>query len=153
MLNGGPVSRCSKRHPTVVLSSIEAEYIVSTLVAEEATWLRLLLTELRLLEPDDQHAEINVKDNTARREQSKQPSLSIEPLPSTVEMKGENQGFVALPTVPSSIHGQSSLVPLIRNKVAAGRINLTYITTTQMISDSLTKALTLAKFHEFARQL
>lgn len=153
MLNGGPFSRCSKRHPTVVLSSIEAEYIVPTLVAEEATWLRLLLTELRLLEPDDQHAEINVKDNTARREQSKQPSLSIEPLPSTVEMKGENQGFVALPTVPSSMHGQSSLVPLIRNKVAAGRFNLTYIATTQMIADNLTKALTLAKFHGFARQL
>lgn len=67
MLNGGPVSRCSKRQRTVALSSTEAEYIVPTLAAKEATWLRLLLTELRLLEPDDQHAEINAKDNMARR--------------------------------------------------------------------------------------
>lgn len=39
MLNGGPVSWCSKRQPTVALSSIEAEYIALTLAAKEATWM------------------------------------------------------------------------------------------------------------------
>ena len=37
MLNGGPVSWCSKRQPTVALLSTEAEYIALTLVAKEAT--------------------------------------------------------------------------------------------------------------------
>lgn len=49
MLNGRPVSCCSKRQSTVALSSTEAEYIALTLAAKEATWLRLLLTELGLL--------------------------------------------------------------------------------------------------------
>lgn len=39
MLNGGPVSWCSKRQPTVVLFSTEAEYIALTLATKEATWL------------------------------------------------------------------------------------------------------------------
>ena len=52
MLNGGQVSWCSKRQPTVALSSTEAEYIALTLAAKEALWLRLLLTELGLLQPD-----------------------------------------------------------------------------------------------------
>lgn len=62
MLNGGPVSWCSKRQPTVALSSTEAEYIALTLAAKEATWLRLLLTELGLLQPDQQHALIKVSE-------------------------------------------------------------------------------------------
>lgn len=52
ILNGGPVSWCSKSQPTVALSSTEAKYIALTLTAKEATWLRLLLTELGLLQPD-----------------------------------------------------------------------------------------------------
>lgn len=50
MLNGGPVSWCSKRQSTVALSSTEAEYIALTLAAKKATWLRLPLTELCLLQ-------------------------------------------------------------------------------------------------------
>lgn len=62
MMNGGPVSWCSKRQPTVALSSAEAEYIALTLAAKEATWLRLLLTELGLLQPDQQYALIKVSE-------------------------------------------------------------------------------------------
>ena len=60
ILNRGPISWCSKRQPTVFLSSSEVEYIALTLAAKEAIWLRLLLTELGLLQTDDQHAEIHV---------------------------------------------------------------------------------------------
>lgn len=57
VLNGGPVSWCSKRQP-------------------EATWLRLLLMELGLLHPDQQHALIKVsKQNTCA--QSMQQDLDV----------------------------------------------------------------------------
>lgn len=68
ILNWGPIS-CSKRQPTVALSSTEAEYVALTLAAKEATWLRLLLTELRAMSPPDQFAHINVgKTNMYIRE-------------------------------------------------------------------------------------
>lgn len=60
MLNGGLVSWCSKKQSTIALSSTEAKYIVLLLANKKATWLRLLLTELELLQLDDQHAEIKI---------------------------------------------------------------------------------------------
>lgn len=68
ILNGSPVSWCSKRQPTVAFSSTEAEYIALTLAAKEATWLRLLLTELGLIQADNQHAKIHIRqeNNSAR---------------------------------------------------------------------------------------
>lgn len=65
MQNGGPVSWCSKCQATVALSSTEAEYIALTLAAKEATWLRLFLTELRLVKAEDQHAKINVSEKNS----------------------------------------------------------------------------------------
>ena len=52
ILNGGLVSWCSKRQPTVALSSTKAKYIALILAAKKATWLQLLLIELGLLQPD-----------------------------------------------------------------------------------------------------
>ena len=49
ILNGGPVSWCSKKQPIVTLSSTEAKYIALIPAAKEATWLWLLLTSLGLL--------------------------------------------------------------------------------------------------------
>ena len=45
-LGGGTISWSSKKQPTVTLSSTEAEYIAGAHATKEATWLRLLLTEL-----------------------------------------------------------------------------------------------------------
>jgi hypothetical protein len=45
-LGGGAISWSSKKQPTVALSSTEAEYIAGAHTAKEATWLRLLLSEL-----------------------------------------------------------------------------------------------------------
>ena len=60
ILNGGPISWCSKRQPTVALSSTEAKYIALNLAAKEATWMRLLLIELGLLQSDQQYAFIKI---------------------------------------------------------------------------------------------
>lgn len=97
MLNGGPVGWCSKRQATVALSSTEAEYIAFTLAAKEAPWLRLLLTELGLLEANDQHAELNVRhEHTGVKTLKKDLA---EPAPSqnnAVSMKSDHQGSIAL---------------------------------------------------------
>ncbi len=58
-LNGGLISY----QAVVALSSTEAEYVALSLAAREATWLRLLLTELGLLQPDQQFAEIRVHES------------------------------------------------------------------------------------------
>lgn len=175
MLNGGPVSWCSKRQPTVALSSTEAEYIALTLAAKEATWLRLLLTELSFLQPDDQHAKINVvegnssasallEDDTIRGGEAKQTPVS-EATPegresnlisSTIPLKRDNQGSIALAHNPV-FHSRTKHIDIqhhyIRDEVAARRIDLTYVPTDEMIADGLTKPLTNAKFHGFLSQM
>ena len=185
MLNGGPVSWCSKRQATVALSSTEAEYIALTLAAKEATWLRLLLTELGLLKAEDQHAKINVskgnssiqalKNNIRAREErenqkiptsSESPAtnvivdtfkpIAIDESTDPISMKGENQGSISLAHNPV-FYARTKHIDIqhhyIRDEVAAGRIDLTYVPTAEMIADELTKALIHAKFHKFIKQM
>ncbi len=52
MLNGGPVSWCSKKQATVALSLTEAKYMTLTLATKEVAWMRLLLTEISLLDKE-----------------------------------------------------------------------------------------------------
>ena len=163
ILNGGPVSWCSKRQPTVALLSTEAEYIALTLAAKEATWLRLFLTELGLLEASDQHAEINVKQENTGVQALKEDIAhtltepnSVKPSSKPINMRGDNQGSIAL-AYNLVFHARTKHIDIqhhyIRDEVSAGRINLTYVPTSEMIADGLTKPLTHAKFHEFVRQM
>lgn len=168
MLNGGPVSWCSKRQSTVALSSTEAEYIALTLAAKEATWLRLLLTELGLLQPGEQHALIKISeqntcaqaihkdldwDNACGGEErsTTEPATSI-----TIPLKGDNQGSIALAHNPV-FHARTKHIDIqhhyTRDEVAAQRIELSYVPTSEMIADGLTKALTHVKFHGFIAQM
>ena len=59
MLNNGPISWCFRRQQTVILSSTEAEYMALTLPAKETIWIRLLMTELGLMQ-DDASPTVNV---------------------------------------------------------------------------------------------
>ncbi len=141
-----------------------------TLAAKEATWLRLLLTEVDLLDKDGQYAEIKVtkskgteqiRDDIARQEgevPSSRILTSIAALttpanPSTsLPLKGDNQGSIAL-AHNTVFHAQTKHIDIqhhyICDKVTAGRINLQYIPTSEMIANGLIKALTQAKFHLF----
>ncbi len=113
ILNRGPVSWCSKRQSTVTLLSIEAKYVALTLVSKEATWLRLLLTELGLPLSNDQYAKIKVvegsrgakeiKANIRDQEEEDNRSMALKATsthPSTsrkvISLKGDNQGSIAL---------------------------------------------------------
>ncbi len=124
-LNGGLLSYDSKKQAVVALSSTETEYIALSLIVREATWLRLLLTELGLLRPDQQFAEIRVHESnkyvdailstteqyrrldnrreiTHKQESLPQirviPNLSdiIQSSSTPITLKGDNQSSIAL---------------------------------------------------------
>ena len=92
MLNEGPISWYSKKQWTVALSSTEAEYIAITLAAKEATWLRLFLTELGLLEANQPYAEIKVssKNLCMQAINGDLNSLKASDGDPTVSLKGDN---------------------------------------------------------------
>ena len=46
LVSGGPISWRSKKQPTVALSTMEAEYMATSLATREAIWLRHLFDEL-----------------------------------------------------------------------------------------------------------
>lgn len=162
MLNGGPVSWCSKKQATVTLSSSKAEYIALTFAAKEATWRRLLFMELGLLQADQQHALIKVSDgntcakaihndldNACGEDSDATPS-------SIIPMKDDNQSSIALSHNPV-FHSRTKHIDIqhhyIRDEVAANRIELSYVPTNKIITDGLTKALTHVKFHGFIEQM
>ena len=167
ILNGGPVSWCSKKQATVALSLTEAKYIALILAAKEAIWLRLLLIELGLLQPDQQHALIKVSKNNRsaqaihndlgieRREEEKLKSRSKK-YPMVIPLKGNNQGSIAL-AFNSVFYSKTKYINsqhhYIRDKVTSKGINLSYVPTDQMFADGLTKALTHVKFHDFIEQM
>lgn len=180
MLNGGPVSWCSERQSTVALYSTEVEYIALTLAAKEATWLRLLLTELGLLQPDQQHALIKVSERNTSVSQIHQDLGIVRGEGSSIEsgdngkgggqalesgdnkreivisLKGDNQGSIALAHNPI-FHSRTKHIEIqyhyIRDEVATQRIQLSYIPTDEMIANNLTKALTHVKFQRFLEQI
>lgn len=161
----------------MALSSTEAEYIALTLAAKEATWLRLLLTELGLLQPGEQHALIKISEqNTCAQaiyqdledngcggeegpttEPAKCITIPTEPATSiTIPLKGDNQGSIALAHNPV-FHARTKHIDIqhhyICDEIAAQRIELSYVPTSEMIADGPTKALTQVKFHGFIAQM
>ncbi|XP_052730535.1 secreted RxLR effector protein 161-like [Vigna angularis] len=70
MLNGSPISWCSKKQPMVALSSCEAEYIAGSYVACQGVWLEEVLRELMIL----MKAPLQLKiDNAFATNHSKNP--------------------------------------------------------------------------------
>ena len=177
-LNGGPVSYASKKQAVVALSSTEAEYVALSLAAREATWLRLLLTELGLLTPSDQFAEIHIHEHNKYAEAILSPDSMLHPAPipdqiqplpmdqiqplstnkdlSSIEIKGDNQSSIALAKNPV-LHTRTKHIDIqhhyIRDEVSSGRISLIYTPTEKMLADGLTKPLSHVKFLNFIRQL
>ncbi len=141
MLNGGTITWMSKLQPTVALSSTESEYQALTQAAKEATWLRLLLTELSI---EIQGSDINV-------ESGKKCFQDI-----IMDLRGDNQSAIALSHNPV-LHTRTKHIDIqhhyIRDEVLGERIKLTYVPTEEMVADGLTKPLGPVKFEEFLKQL
>lgn len=167
MLNGGLISYASKKQAVVALSSTEAEYVALSLAAREATLLRLLLTGLGLLTPNDQFAKIHIDENNKCAEAILSPN-STEHIrdqnqvhfssqnSSSIELKGDNQSSIALAKNPV-LHTRTKYIDIqhhyIRDEVTSRRINLVYTPTEEMLADGLTKPLSHVKFFNFIKQL
>ena len=124
-LHGNVVSWKSKRQPTVATSSTEAEYMALYAAAQEAVWLRLLLSNIRFelgattIYEDNQGC-IRLAKNTFFHTRAKHIDIKFH---------------------------------FLREKVEEGVIVLGYKPTDEMIADGLTKALGRTKHAVFLQGL
>lgn len=62
---------CSQWQATMALLSTEVKYVILTFTAKKATWMRLLLTKVGLLDKKGQYAEIKVVQRSKKVKQIK----------------------------------------------------------------------------------
>ena len=126
VLNGGPISWCSKQQPTVAQSSSEAEYLCAASAIKEAAWLRQLL-----------------------------PALGVTvggPVPIGVD----NQSAIAMlssPAVSARTKHIDVRHHLAREHVARGKVAIVYVPTEEQPADCLTKALDRAPLQRCCARL
>jgi len=125
-LGAGAISWCSKRQPTVSLSTTEAKYRAAAVAAQESIWLMRLMKDLHQLVG---YAVSLYCDN--------QSAISL----------AENPIFLARTKhVEIQYH-------FIREKVLQGEIYLEHINTDKQIADLFTKGLSVNKFESLCQQL
>jgi hypothetical protein len=127
MLYGGPVLWTSRKQTSVATSSTESEYIAMAMCVKQAVWLGQILRDMGYSDYVGKH-------------------------PETVSMKGDNQGALALVENPY-LHERSKHIDIqyhyIRDLEEKKRITVSYIPTTDMAADGLTKPLDRVAFHRF----
>lgn len=118
-LNGGAISWRCKLQPSVAVSTSEAEFVSASKAALEAVWLRRILADLGIPQPqptpmyEDNHACILMSENPVHRERTKHIDIRIHSL---------------------------------REKVQLGEVRLVPCPTAHMTADALTKALPAPAF-------
>lgn len=113
-LNGGPITWSSRRQPIVALSTMEAEYIAASDACREATWIRLILSEL------------GAHQNN----------------PTTIWC--DNESAISLAKNPESHKRSKHIdvrYHHIREQIKKGVVNLSYVNTKNQLADILTKGL------------
>ena len=124
-LGSGAISWCSKRQPTVSLSTTEAEYRASAMAAQESTWLIQLMNDL--------HQRVDY----------------------AVPLYCDNQSAVRLaenPVFHARTKHVEVHYHFIREKVLQEEIEMRRIKTDDQIADLFTKGLNASKFENFRRQ-
>ncbi|KAM3412689.1 hypothetical protein ACQJBY_004055 [Aegilops geniculata] len=125
-LGPSPVSWSSKRQPTVLRSSAEAEYRAVANVVAECSWLRQLLHELSC--PVDK-ATIVYCDNV-----------------SAVYLSANPVHHRRTKHIELDIH-------FVRDQVALGHVRVLHVPTSQQFADIMTKGLPTTSFEEFRSSL
>ncbi|KAM1753554.1 hypothetical protein ACFX12_006125 [Malus domestica] len=125
-LGSGTISWCSKRQPTMSLSTTEAEYKAAAMAAQENAWLVQLISDLH--QPVDYSVPLYCDNQSAIR-------------------LAENPVFYAR-TKHVEVHYH-----FIREKVLQEEIEMRQINTDEQVADLFTKGLSTGKFEKFRRQL
>ncbi|TFY77555.1 hypothetical protein EWM64_g6458 [Hericium alpestre] len=126
LLAGGAISWSSKKQNTTALSSTEAEYIVATHAAKEATWLRTFLSKIG------------------------------RPCKAATLLLMDNQSAMAIawnPAFHARTKHIDMRYHFLREKVEAGAINLQYVPTGDQVADVLMKGLVKAKHNKFSEAM
>lgn len=125
LLNGGAISWSTKKQPTVALSTTEAEYMAIVNATQEAIWLRNLYNQFF---PNNGKSILLHCDNQGALQLSKNGVFS--PRTKHIHIKLE---FIK---------------ECIENKI----INLTYISTNEMLADIFTKGIAKDKLYDLCKQ-
>nr|GMC60878.1 FAS1 domain-containing protein SELMODRAFT_448915-like [Ipomoea batatas] len=126
MLGCGAVSWCSKRQPTVSLSTTEAEYRVVAMATQESTWLVQLLKDLH------------------------------QPTEYSIPLYCDNLSAVCLAENPvfhaRSKHIEVHY-HFIREKVLKGDVEMIHVRTDEQVVDMFTKSLSSSELDYFGKKL
>jgi hypothetical protein len=131
MFHGGPFCWMSKKQRSVARSSCESEYIAQAMYAMQGQWAAQIFQDLGM-------PEYIGKSKT------------------TVDMRGDNQGALALVKNPH-LHERSKHIDVcyhyIRDLAEKKRLEIKYVPTAEMPADGLTKPLARIAFERFRGQL
>lgn len=118
-MSGAAVSWKSKKQPCVALSTAESEYMALASAAQEAVWMRQLLSDLK---NSPAGATVIFEDNQSAICMAKNPQFHGRA--KHIDIKHH----------------------FVREQIASGAVELKYCKTEDMIADMLTKGLSQAKF-------
>lgn len=121
-LGSGATSWCSKRQPTISLSTTEAEYRAAAVAAQESIWLMKLMGDLQ--QPGEYSVELCCDNQSA------------------IQL-AENPVFHAR-TKHVEVHHH-----FIREKVLQGEIEMRAVNTDDQLADIFTKGLRATKIEKF----
>ena len=125
-LGSGAISWCSKRQPTVSLSTTEAEYKAAAMVAQESTWLICLMQDLH------------------------------QPIDYSMPVYCDNQSAVGLaenPVFHARTKHVEVHYHFIKEKVLQEEIEMHQVKTDDQVADLFTKGLNGGTIEKFRRQL
>ncbi|BAT96031.1 hypothetical protein VIGAN_10003800 [Vigna angularis var. angularis] len=126
MLNGAPISWCSKKQPVVALSSCEAEYIAGSFATCQGVWIKELMEELKM------------------------------PMEKPIQLKIDNISAINLAKNPVSHGRSKHIevkFHFLRDMVNKERIALVYCKTEVQLADLFTKPLKVDRFDSLKKSI
>jgi hypothetical protein len=133
MLAGGAVSWRARKQPLVAFSTVEAEYIGASDAAKEAIWIRSLYARVLYGQTLYKHADHCAHCLCSNIETSEPQEIFV-----------DNQGAIQLAQYPK-FHERSKHISVrfhfIRDACERNAIKTTYLPTSDMLADIMTKSL------------